>query len=97
MMAPPVMAPARSLAAAPIAGTCAPCPAATPWDQFDRIDTNHDGVIQRSEWDEAMQVWPQGRVVETHPSAAQDLLIPRQAIPARPVVLRMEPTTQGPQ
>ena len=28
-------------------------------DQFDRIDTNHDGVIQRSEWDEAMQVWPQ--------------------------------------
>jgi len=97
MMAPPVMAPARSLATAPVAGSCAPCPAATPWDQFDRIDTNHDGVIQRSEWDEAMQVWPQGRVVETHPSAAQDLLIPRQAIPARPVVLRMEPTTQGPQ
>ena len=30
-----------------------------PQDQFDRIDTNHDGVIQRSEWDEAMQVWPQ--------------------------------------
>ena len=24
-------------------------------DQFDRIDTNHDGVLQRSEWDEAMQ------------------------------------------
>ena len=27
-------------------------------DQFDRMDMNHDGVLQRSEWDRGMQaIW----------------------------------------
>eukprot|EP00913_Durusdinium_trenchii_P008050 g7549.t1 len=27
-------------------------------DQFDRMDLNHDGVLQRSEWDRGMQGAP---------------------------------------
>lgn len=92
-----MVAPARSLTA-PQAGPCAPCRASTAaWDQFDRIDTNHDGVIQRSEWDEAMQA-PLGQpLVNAHPSASQDSFVPRQAagrvVSTNRGPMMMEPTT----
>ena len=33
-------------------------------DQFDRIDTNHDGVLSRAEWNEAMQASRWGIAIE---------------------------------
>lgn len=91
----PMVAPARCLTA-PQAGPCAPCRAAA-WDQFDRIDTNHDGVLSRAEWDEAMQA-PLGQpmVVNAHPSASQDSFVPRQAghvVSTNKGPMMMEPTT----
>lgn len=66
--AAPLMPAARSMAPAYSAvGACMPCPSALE-EAFDRLDVNRDGVIQRSEWDEAMQA----PLVQAHPAASQD-------------------------
>lgn len=88
----PMVAPARSLTALQ-AGPCAPCRAT--WDQFDRIDTNHDGVLSRAEWAEAIQAPLGPMVVNAHPGASQDSFVPRQAtvVSTNKGPMMMEPTT----